>query len=104
MGKPDLSVDTELLRDIGKEIKKYGENYTADAKKLYSEVEKVKDSWEGDDGDEYYNGTKSYEADILALGQTIENIGVYLINTANGHETRVASLKSSAKKLFSHEL
>jgi uncharacterized protein YukE len=98
----DLSIDTDVLRDLGVEIIKMGEEYLSEEGKLYREIERVHTNWQGDDSTEYYNGVKSYETDIKTLGDTIVSIGNHLKNTSGEHETRIGNFKSSAKKLFAN--
>lgn len=100
MATLDLSIDTDVLRDLGNEIKKIGEEYLSEQSKLYGEIDKVYSNWEGEDSTEYYNGVKSYQPDIKALGDIIVNIGIHLIKTSGDHESRIGNFKSSAKKLF----
>jgi len=102
MAELDLSIDTDVLRDLGKEIKKLGEDYLSEQSKIYGEIERIHTNWKGDDSTEYYNGVKSYEPDVKALGDTIISIGTHLINTSGNHETRIGNFKTSAKKLFSN--
>lgn len=102
MANLDLSIDTDVLRDLGNEIKKIGEDCLSEKSKIYDEVEKVHNGWQGDDSTEYYNGVKTYEPDITALGEIIVNIGVHLIKTSGDHENRIINFKSSAKKLFNN--
>lgn len=104
MPRPDFTVDTINLRNLGLEIKKLGEEFVVEGKKFYSEVDKVHNDWEGEDSDEYFNSAKSHENNIYSLGEVMVNIGLYLMRTSTSHEARISSIKTSAKKLYANRM
>lgn len=94
-----LKANPEEIKDAGKKLVEYANEYITAVKDLYGTVDGLKRSWQGKDNQEYIATVYSYKDNMDALGQVIGNYGVFLQETGSSLEKLQADIAQEASQL-----
>ena len=95
----NLTAEYNDMQNIAKSINNSAQEYINDVNALYAIVENLPDVWEGYDTASYTETVKSYEQDIKALGQVVNNYAEFLNQSAVIIAKTQDSIANKGKKL-----
>ena len=94
-----LKATPEEIRTAGKNLVGNAESYLGSVKSLYETVDNLQANWKGSDNQQFATTVNGYKENIMALGQVIDNYGVFLQETANSLEKLQAEIAQQASNL-----
>ncbi len=94
-----LNAKPEEIRGAGKNLVGNADTYLNSVKQLYSTVDNLQTSWQGEDNVKFARTVEGYKENIMALGQVIGNYGVFLQETANSLEKLQIEIAQQASNL-----
>ncbi len=99
MAEANISAEFEGMRTAGRKIVQNSENYYNTVNKIYSIINGLRASWQGVDNQQYVMQLDGYKSNIMALGEAVENYGIFLQETANSYEALQEGNASAANSL-----
>lgn len=91
----DLRIDYQATRTTGTSVKNDAEEFKTLLNEIHSQNEELKTHWQGGDADSYTSKITEQEQIMNKLSTTIDEIGDFLIQTANAYEQAMESNKVS---------
>lgn len=91
----DLRIDYQATRTTGTAVKSDVEEFKSLLNEIHSQNEELKTHWQGADADSYTSKITEQEQVMNKLGTTMDEIGDFLIQTANAYEQAMESNKVS---------
>lgn len=95
----DLSVNMETVKQMGLNVEEQSSLYNQEVASIYSEIDDLKNNWQGVDSDKYTEQVYSYKETIENLGRVIEQYGTFLLNTADTYTKLQEDITSNAGRL-----
>ena len=95
----NLSANMDTIRQMGLNVQEQAAEYKNEVANIYSEIDDLKNNWQGTDSDKYTSQVYSYKESIEALGKVIEQYGEFLLNTAQTYTQLRDDIASNAGRL-----
>lgn len=89
----------EEMESAATKIGAAGGEYKTNVDALYSEVEKLKDVWDGVDNQKYVATVNSYKEDLRALGDVVEKYASFLNKTSQVIKETQEGISTAAGRL-----
>lgn len=94
-----IFVDFDQVRATAGKIEDTASGYKASYEKLYSEVETMLSSWQGEDMTAYINRIKSFRDDFEKMYSLMMNYVTFLRSAAKTYEDNQDEIVKAANKL-----
>lgn len=94
-----IYVDFDMVRTTAGKIEDTAADYKASYEKLYTEVETMLSSWQGEDMTAYLNRIKSFKDDFEKMYSLMTNYSSFLRSAAKTYEDNQDELVKAANKL-----
>ena len=94
-----FSVETGDVATVGKNLQDEAANYKNIVTQIYSDVEDLRNTWQGTDSDTYVAQVNEKKETIESLGVAIEEYGQFLINTSTTYNNLRDNVIANAKKV-----
>lgn len=95
----NLSVNMDMVKQMGLNVQEQAAEYGKEVANIYSEIDDLKNNWQGADSEKYAEQVYSYKESIEALGKVIEQYGQFLLNTAQTYSKLQEDIASNAGRL-----
>ncbi len=94
-----MRVSPETLMSKGSSLGQVSGEYHSTIREIYSELDRLRDAWEGASSNEYMGKLESYRGNIEAVGRVINNYGIFLQETGRNLEQMEADNAAGAARL-----
>jgi NTP pyrophosphatase (non-canonical NTP hydrolase) len=99
MARPDVSVDTGSLRDLGNRVSKLSTDYKTEVTKIYNIVDELNQGWDDNSNKAYVAKVREYKDLFDELGEVINNYGIFMIKAAAKYERAIEDITSSTSNI-----
>lgn len=95
----NIKVSPELLKQGSKNIGNLAIDYETQYKKIFEDVERMHQMWDGDDNRAYTNAILPFRSDLQELAKLLQQISAFLGQAAKAYADNQQSNVAGANRL-----
>lgn len=99
MAEVEIMVSPQLLEKASEAIGEWADQYAKEYEALFDSVEKMGNSWKGQDNISYTNRVKDFREDFITMKNLMEQYSEYLRKTAQAYANTQQEIANTASTL-----
>lgn len=94
----NISAEYGSMQAIAKNISNLANDYISNINEVYKIISDLENNWKGVDNVAYVNKANDYKEDLMALGEALNNYGIFLDGAAVTTNRTQEDIAASARR------